>query len=465
MAIDAEKLYKQGREIYDSGNFKEALPLIERAAEGGNLEAQLFCACMYYNREGVSEAEASKPKNQTKMLKWFETAAENGTPVAQFICGYLYGQGIGADRSPWKAFQWIEEAAKNGYVQAYPVCGYMYRTGEGPSVNNREAVKWYEKAIEAGEYGGATIRASIQGWQDAKELANGDIDAALDYYGPDGLDLAMSEGKEHFLAGKYDRAFQLLSYVAQDDWWRAKALLGSKFLLGRMYAEGLGVAKDPVKAKKYFDRLYGGTIKDRCAIPLGAYPQGPNGEVRPIEWFVLERKGDSLLLFSREALEVKPYHNTLTKIQWADCDLRKWLNGEFLNSAFSDEEKRMIQLTQLDNSRNRKYHTVGGANTEDRVFLLSVPEAVHYLCCEGAKLEKTSGGDRAYFSDDRNVGTCLSASRLNLKTFALCWLRTSGKTEKQAAYLFTNIYPEGEDVTKKNCVRPALWINLAAIGK
>ena len=32
-----------------------------------------------------------------------------------------------------------------------------------------------------------------------------------------------------------------------------------------------------------------------------------------------------------------------TPVTWADCTLRDWLNGEFLNTAFTSEEQAMLR--------------------------------------------------------------------------------------------------------------------------
>ena len=60
---------------------------------------------------------------------------------------------------------------------------------------------------------------------------------------------------------------------------------------------------------------------------------------------------------------------------WENCDLRTWLNGEFLRNAFTGEEQKMIALSKLANDDNPEYSTSGGNTTEDLVFCLSLAEA------------------------------------------------------------------------------------------
>jgi hypothetical protein len=58
--------------------------------------------------------------------------------------------------------------------------------------------------------------------------------------------------------------------------------------------------------------------------------------------------------------------------------IRSWLNDNFYNTAFSTEEKALIQTTTVDNSvASTGYisNTYACANTNDKVFLLSYVEA------------------------------------------------------------------------------------------
>lgn len=63
---------------------------------------------------------------------------------------------------------------------------------------------------------------------------------------------------------------------------------------------------------------------------------------------------------------------------WSNCNLRSWLNGygsnenvnevsyindNFIDAAFSDEEQKFINDTLLKNANSIKYGTMGGADT------------------------------------------------------------------------------------------------------
>ena len=69
-----------------------------------------------------------------------------------------------------------------------------------------------------------------------------------------------------------------------------------------------------------------------------------------IEWIVLKVEDNRAFLVSKYALDYKPYNDTAEAITWENCTLRTWLNTEFLNEAFSEEEQAIIELTTLASS-------------------------------------------------------------------------------------------------------------------
>ena len=119
-------------------------------------------------------------------------------------------------------------------------------------------------------------------------------------------------------------------------------------------------------------------------VTFGRYEQDNNTANGPeqIEWIVLDVQEGKSLLLSRYALDVQPYNTEFVNTTWQTSTLRKWLNEEFLNSAFTAHEQTCILLTDVDNSREQGYgvwNTSDGENTQDKVFLLSYAEANKYL--------------------------------------------------------------------------------------
>ncbi len=129
---------------------------------------------------------------------------------------------------------------------------------------------------------------------------------------------------------------------------------------------------------------------------FGSYEQDndlTNGS-EPIEWQVLDVQDGEALLLSRYALASKPFEENKNSEAWESCSLRAWLNGEFYDAVFTRDEKASIIDGEVQAEKNPKYGTSSGNNTEDKVFLLSVPEAEIYFstskgdCARPQKQEK-----------------------------------------------------------------------------
>lgn len=154
----------------------------------------------------------------------------------------------------------------------------------------------------------------------------------------------------------------------------------------------------------------------------------------PIRWRVIDERGRMRMLLSEEALTHRPYHETPTDTSWRECALRKWLNGEFLEQAFSPVERSKITSVRVENPRSPKYYTNGGLNTVDKAYVLSVPEAEKYLPD----------------AEDRKLG-------------GWWWLRTPGSNLFSAVAVYDDgsIYDFGIHVHyAEGGVRPALWVLL-----
>ncbi len=196
-----------------------------------------------------------------------------------------------------------------------------------------------------------------------------------------------------------------------------------------------------------------------------------NGE-EPIEWIVQDRRADgSVVLLSKCALDCKPYNTERVDVTWETCTLRKWLNEDFYNAAFSAQEQAKIVPVTLENADNPHWGTTGGNATLDRVWLLSINEVFYehsidkvFSCaldeasrmCAPTKFAVAQGIDQdSYFTID-GVSTCW------------WWLRSPGRASKDAADVDTrgddSYY--GLDVDYGHIgVRPAIVIQLGSEGE
>ncbi|MBO5223258.1 MAG: TIR domain-containing protein [Clostridia bacterium] len=191
-------------------------------------------------------------------------------------------------------------------------------------------------------------------------------------------------------------------------------------------------------------------VGDTCKF--GSYYQSNDTTKEPIEWLVLAREGSKALLISKYVLDCKPYNTSRTNVTWETCSIRKWLNNDFINTAFTATEKAKIPIVTVSADKNPNYSTNPGNTTQDKVFLLSITEAYKYFSnniarqCKPTAYAKKNG---AYVNKDN--GSCW------------WWLRSPGSTQYDAASVRYDggVVSGGLSVDcDYSVVRPALWVNL-----
>lgn len=99
--------------------------------------------------------------------------------------------------------------------------------------------------------------------------------------------------------------------------------------------------------------------------------------VEPIQWRWLDTKEDGKPMYvSEKCLDSGKYADHLNN--YKDSYIRKWLNGDFLDKAFSDDS--LIATTEVDNSTastGQDRNPCVCENTNDKVFLLSRQEILN----------------------------------------------------------------------------------------
>ena len=174
-------------------------------------------------------------------------------------------------------------------------------------------------------------------------------------------------------------------------------------------------------------------------VKFGSYWKDNAGK-KHLKWLVLAEKDGKTLLLSKYALDCKQYNQNNCKITWEECTLRKWMNSEFINNAFSEEEQQAIILTKND--------TKGSRTTEDKVFLLSIEEALEYLPKKKRKCKATpyAKQNKAFSKDN----------------FCYWWLRSPGSAQNCAALVIFggDVYDSGSYVDSAYlAVRVAMWVD------
>ena len=268
-------------------------------------------------------------------------------------------------------------------------------------------------------------------------LESGDYDSAYAL-------LEEINDNETIASSKYDRA---VKYIASGDYESAYILL--KDISYKNSKEKYAIAK----AKYEQILIRNAAVGDK--IIFGTYEQDndtSNG-AEDIEWLVLAKENNKILVISDKALDCQRYNNIGGyKTTWALCSLRKWLNDSFFNAAFSEEERALIQSTTVSADRNPKYYSTDPGNaTTDKVFLLSINEAEKYFSDDQARVCAPT----AYAKADRE-------HLYTTSTVCSWWLRSPGSYPSKAAFVLISgiVNNVGCDVSfDLYFIRPALWIS------
>lgn len=236
------------------------------------------------------------------------------------------------------------------------------------------------------------------------------------------------------------------------------------------------------------------TQKEMCALcgyPLKPIPVPQGGIIyfAGYDWFILEQQDDKMLILSEKVIKKRPYHWEEVEITWENCDMRHYLNGEFISSLPESDRKRIIEV-ENENTDNPWYGTSGGNTTRDRVFLLSIDEVIRYFGDSGQKKNRPQNPGFTwlkdeylfYLSDQYNINR---RAVDNTGVVVHWWLRSPGANKRIAAIVYGKdkndefdhgdisvcgaggawidghmVFDEGSGgLTCEHGVRPALWIN------
>lgn len=157
----------------------------------------------------------------------------------------------------------------------------------------------------------------------------------------------------------------------------------------------------------------------------------------PIEWTVLYRDDESMLLVSTYLLTSRQYDEEKSGgsyISWRHSSIRDWLNDEFFNKAFGPVEQTLIR------NANASAEADSGNDITDPVFLLTRDEA------------------ETYFQSDEARQTAYADSK---RVVSQWWLYTNSQTDLNFVDYDGSIDTIDESYRTYG-VRPAIWIDLNA---
>ena len=125
-AQSADKLYEEGKKLYDQELYKEAVPKLQAAADKGHRKAQ-------------------------------------------YRLGRCYDKGDGVKENDQKAFELYLKSAKQDYAKAQYQLGRCYLKGKGVAANQEEARKWIKRAISDEKHGDEILKDLRKAKADGEE--------------------------------------------------------------------------------------------------------------------------------------------------------------------------------------------------------------------------------------------------------------------------------------------------------
>ena len=125
-AQSAEKLYEEGKKLFDQELYKEAVPKLQASADKGHRKAQ-------------------------------------------YRLGRCYDKGYGVKKNEKKAFELYMKSAKQDYAKAMYQLGKCYMKGKGVAANQEEAKKWIKRAINDEKHGDELLKDLQKAKADGEE--------------------------------------------------------------------------------------------------------------------------------------------------------------------------------------------------------------------------------------------------------------------------------------------------------
>ncbi len=190
-------------------------------------------------------------------------------------------------------------------------------------------------------------------------------------------------------------------------------------------------------------------------MEYGVFEQDGNVEngPEPICWRVVREEDGKVLLVSKYVLDCRYYDGENAFSDWKKSSVRNWLNSDFYQGAFTDEEKERIMTSTVSyNVGSDAAYFKGEKNgtAEDRIFL---PDRTEYIqwCSE----QKTYPVFSRYAEQRYDSGT-------GNNTPCNCWLRSIGEGSHYALYINVKtgeVSAMGQDVNVSQFgVCPAMWV-------
>ena len=289
-----------------------------------------------------------------------------------------------------------EKALKKNLEEEYTKAQSLYNEGK-----LEESIKIYNNIQTYGE----------QDWKEKIKPQKYQIALAYSEKGNylDAMNLfkelgSYADSLEKFLQAKYNYALNLSSLEKYSEAMKILEELGN---YEDSKAKAVSLYPNVMTASKEGNDIYFGNYEDEA-----------------LSWHILYKGEKHALVISSKEITNLPFNTVDTNVTYENSSLRKWLSEEFLNTAFTQEEKEKICSTP---------DTTIADNGKDPIFLLSCDEY-----------------------------EALSRNKTIKAPTKMCWLRSPGKKGNYSAVVTSKgeVLREGRRVDSEDIgVRAAMWLS------
>ena len=198
-------------------------------------------------------------------------------------------------------------------------------------------------------------------------------------------------------------------------------------------------------------------------------------KVEPIRWLVLNYEeyiagtNAELELMSELAIASNIYFNPSNSDgnSWETSYIREWTNGEFYNSAFTEQQQEMIATSTVKNNVTGNYSSSTsdgtGPTTYDKIYLRSYYEMNSGIFSTGTTYQNYARRQCSPTDFALSNGAYMSTSyTTSYRTgTSWYWTRSAGSSASYACYVLSTGTFSSRDVTRTDDgVRPALHLAL-----
>ncbi len=132
-----------------------------------------------------------------------------------------------------------------------------------------------------------------------------------------------------------------------------------------IFPDGISYIENNIKIQQSLKNI---NIGDK--VELGTYMQNDDVNKSPVQWIVLDKTDDSILLLSEKIIDYRYFNSgSFNDTNWDASEIREWLNNEFLTTTFSDTEIKYIEDTIIE---------FNGIKSTDKIFLLNKVDCEKY---------------------------------------------------------------------------------------